>query len=169
MKFAKHNILISISLVIYVSCFAQREKIDSLINLLSSLHDTIRIDCMNDLCKEYIFKGRKDSAKYYASLAYEESTKLNYIHGIAKAFSNKSQIAKHFDDDFVQSEQYARNLCIGFKTREIIKALMNCIFISYTILLPKVNLTKEFTMVNSIINGPNNTGINQYFWMQRVG
>ncbi len=115
MKFAKHNILISISLVIYVSCFAQREKIDSLINLLSSLHDTIRIDCMNDLCKEYIFKGRKDSAKYYASLAYEESTKLNYIHGIAKAFSNKSQIAKHFDDDFVQSEQYARQSLYWFQ------------------------------------------------------
>jgi len=85
-------------------CFAQREKIDSLRKVLTSLQDTAEIDCLNSLSYEYIIAEKKDSAEHYATLAYEEAKKIDYIHGIAFSFSLQSQIAKHFDDDFVRSE-----------------------------------------------------------------
>ncbi len=85
-------------------CFAQKEKIDSLTKVLPLLKDTSRIDCLNQLSDAYILTTEKDSALYYASVALKESKKLNYIHGIAISFNNKSRIAKHFDDDFIQSE-----------------------------------------------------------------
>jgi len=111
LSFFKKNLLKKIcvftSLYIFIFtsfCFAQKERIDSLIKVLPSLKDTSRIDCLNQLSDAYILTTEKDSAVYYAGLAFKESEKLNYIHGIAISFNNKSRIAKHFDDDFIQSE-----------------------------------------------------------------
>jgi hypothetical protein len=85
-------------------CFSQREKIDSLLNVLSSLNDTARIDCLNELSNLYSEMENKDSAKYFADFAYARAKQLNYIPGIAVALSHKSGIARHFDDDFKGSE-----------------------------------------------------------------
>ncbi len=89
------------------SCLAQN-KTDSLRKLMTVLKDTPRIDCLNEISNAYILAEKKDSAIYFSNLAFNEAKKINYIHGIAVSFSRKCQIAKHFDDDFVQSEMFAR-------------------------------------------------------------
>jgi len=98
--------------IIQIFCWsiaiAQKEPTDSLKKKLLPLRDTARIDCLNELGFQYIKFSKKDSAEHYALLAYEESKKLNYIHGIAESFSCKSRIAKHFDDDFIKSEALGR-------------------------------------------------------------
>src|ERR671910_531556 len=85
-------------------CFAQREKANSLLNALPSLSDTARIDCLNELSNLYSEMENKDSATYFADFAYAGAKQLNYIPGIAVALSHKSEIARHFDDDFKGSE-----------------------------------------------------------------
>ncbi|HMH22290.1 MAG TPA: histidine kinase [Puia sp.] len=87
--------------------FGQQRSIDSLKAALPSLHDTARIDCLNGLGFQYILAEKRDSAGYYADLAYAAAKKTGYIHGIAETFACRSQIAKHFDDDFRKSEEFA--------------------------------------------------------------
>ena len=81
---------------------------DSLRKVLPLLRDTARIDCLNAISNEYISTEKKDSAEFYAVKAGLEAKAAYYIHGIAASLLLRSQIAKHFDDDFVQSEIYAR-------------------------------------------------------------
>ena len=91
----------------YLFCtitLAQIREIDSLKVILPALTDTARIDCLNQLSHAYIELDKKDSAGYYTALAYKEAKHSNYIHGIAVSLSLQAQIAKHFDDDFIQSE-----------------------------------------------------------------
>jgi len=87
---------------------AQRKQIDSLNKALSLLHDTLHIDCLNEISSEYILAEKKDSAIYFSNLAYHKARKINYAHSIAVSFSHKCQIAKHFDDDFIQSEAFGK-------------------------------------------------------------
>ena len=61
-----------------VVCFAQREKIDSLKKILPSLHDSARVDCLNELSETYLKFYNviathfiPDTPKYYADSAYE--------------------------------------------------------------------------------------------------
>lgn len=82
--------------------------IDSLKKALFSLHDTLRIDCLNEISNKYILAEKKDSAIFFSNLAYQEAQKINYIHGIAVCFACKAQIVKHFDDDFIQSETFGK-------------------------------------------------------------
>lgn len=101
-------ITLIISLCSCGSCFAQIDEIDSLEKILPTLADTVRIDCLHQLSLKYLFKSDKDSAIYYTDLVYNESKKINYIHGIAVALCCQSLIAKHFDDDFVRSERLGK-------------------------------------------------------------
>lgn len=103
---SKRNCLLIFAAQIFLTicCPAQPKIIDSLKKGLSGLTDTARVDCLNQLSYQYILAEKKDIALHYASLAYQESKQPNYIHGIAESFSLQSQIAKHFDDDFIQSE-----------------------------------------------------------------
>ncbi len=89
-------------------CFAQNEAAATLNQTLHSLRDSARIDCLNQLSYHYITTEKKDSAIYYALLGYQEAKNTNYIHGLAISLSRQSQIAKHFDDDFIKSEQLGR-------------------------------------------------------------
>src|SRR5215469_972978 len=100
--------LIIAHLLIYSCCFAQPSKIDSLLKVLPALKDTARIDCLHEISLKYLYRSNKDSARYYTNLGYEESKKTDYIHGIAVAFCCRSLIAKHFDDDYIQSEKLAK-------------------------------------------------------------
>jgi tetratricopeptide (TPR) repeat protein len=106
------KILITIvSILFAIIAFAQSpepHKTDSLKMLLPRLHDSARVDCLNELSDQYIVASNKDSARFYAETALNEARKINYIHGIAESFSHKSRIAKHFDDDFINSESLAR-------------------------------------------------------------
>ncbi|HMG68189.1 MAG TPA: histidine kinase, partial [Chitinophagaceae bacterium] len=87
---------------------AQPSQTDSLRKALATAKDTGRVDCLNKLSYACLGLEDKDSAVYFTDLAYKEAKKINYIHGIAESFSLKSQIAKHFDDDFVQSESFGK-------------------------------------------------------------
>src|SRR4051794_30873941 len=90
------------------TCFAQRDKIDSLQKILPALKDTSRIDCINALSSQYIRLLVRDSAEYFEALANKESKALGYIHGIAESISNQSGIYEFFDNDFIKAETLAR-------------------------------------------------------------
>jgi hypothetical protein len=74
----------------------ERIKIDSLKKLLSSLKDSARIDCLNSLGDVYIVYKGNDTAQYYTALAYTESKKINYIHGMAEAKSIEAETGENF-------------------------------------------------------------------------
>lgn len=103
--------ILALSSLLSSVAFAQNAsegKIDSLKMLLPFMHDTARVDCLNELSEQYILTSKKDSAEYYAETAYNEAKQINYIHGISESISYESRIAKHFDDDFIKSESLAR-------------------------------------------------------------
>ncbi len=83
-------------------------KIDSLKNSMSSLHDTLKIDCLNDLSYCYTLISNEDSARYFSELAETEAKRVNYIHGIAEALSRKAGIVQHFENNFQKEEEIAR-------------------------------------------------------------
>ena len=98
--FRRLFLFIAFYLFIFSSiCPAQRDKIDSLQKILPSLKDTARIDCMNELSFHYIRLLIRDSSECFETASYEESKKLNYIHGIAAATSNQAAIFEYFDNE----------------------------------------------------------------------
>src|SRR5579871_314067 len=95
--------------------FGQIKEIDSLKKLCPSLHDSSRVDCLNELSAQYISAAKKDSALCYADSAYAEAKKMVYIHGIAVAAIRKSKIVLHFDDDYVKSEALGKEALEWFE------------------------------------------------------
>jgi tetratricopeptide (TPR) repeat protein len=101
-------ILVAAVVSVSLNCSAQQKKIDSLKKSLPNLKDTARIDCLLELSSLYFCTPEKDSAIPYTQTAYEESKKLNYIHGLAVSFIRKSGIAICIHNDYPQTEKYAR-------------------------------------------------------------
>src|SRR5690349_11528697 len=100
------QITVLLSLIFFSSvCFAQREKIDSLRKNLPALKDSARIDCLNGLSESYLNLETFDMALYFVSLAYEEATKIGYIHGIAEALSLKARALSDKDNNYPLSEK----------------------------------------------------------------
>jgi hypothetical protein len=87
---------------------ASAQNIDSLKKVLPSLHDSARVDCLNDLSYSYTYISKKDSAEYYAAIAETEARKLNYIHGIAESVSRQAGMAEHFENNFFKEEGLAK-------------------------------------------------------------
>jgi sensor histidine kinase YesM len=87
---------------------AQQKEIDSLFRILPSVHDSARVDCLNELSFQYTRTLKRDSAVYFQSTANAEARNLGYIHGIAVAISNQAFIAEYFDNDFNKSESLSR-------------------------------------------------------------
>jgi len=87
---------------------ASAQNIDSLKKVLPSLHDTERIDCLNELSYCYTYISKKDSAEYYATVAENEARKLNYIHGIAESVSRQAGMVEHFENNFFKEEELAK-------------------------------------------------------------
>ncbi len=115
----KTNFFITLFLFAFSNAFAQyqyftKEKIDSLKSLLPSLHDTARIDCLNELSYAFTLISNKDSAVSYITLAYEEAKRLEYIHGIAEAIARQAGIAKNFESNFKKAEELARESLFWF-------------------------------------------------------
>jgi tetratricopeptide (TPR) repeat protein len=82
---------------------------------LSSLKDTARVDFLNALSQQYIEQEKKDSAMYFACMAFDESVALDYAYGKAVSLARKARIAKHFDDDFATVEKFALESLEWFK------------------------------------------------------
>jgi tetratricopeptide (TPR) repeat protein len=110
-----HGLIFLFSCLQFQTGLAQAEIIDSLKNALPSLKDTSRIDCLNELSFQYIRLLIRDSAKHFESVAYKESEKINYIHGIAECISNQSGIVEYFDNDLGKSETLANQSINLFK------------------------------------------------------
>ena len=87
------------------SLSAQQKEIDSMKKILPSLHDTDRIDCLNELSYCYTYISKKDSAAYYGSVAENEAKKLNYTHGIAESVSRQAGMAEHFENNCFKEEK----------------------------------------------------------------
>jgi tetratricopeptide (TPR) repeat protein len=100
---------------IFLSSFFPEKGLGQIKSQMPSLHDMILVDRFNDLSAHNISISKKDSAEYYADRALEEAQKIEYAHGIALAFSRKSQIAKHFDDDYTLSELFSKNALAYFE------------------------------------------------------
>jgi len=106
--------------------FAQNEhKVDSLKKVLPALHDSARVDCLNELSEAYLRsrgwyeKGPRntsiDSVEIWISAALEESHKIGYTYGIAKALSLKSDIVFTKYDDYPQTENLSRESIRNYK------------------------------------------------------
>lgn len=100
----KNACLLFLAVLFFLTGVAQPQDAASLKSALRPLQDSARIDRLNQLGYHYITAEKKDSANYYARLAYAEAKALGYGHGMAVSLSCQSQIAKHFDDDFIKSE-----------------------------------------------------------------
>ncbi|MEJ7680843.1 MAG: tetratricopeptide repeat protein [Segetibacter sp.] len=107
MLILKQIAFITTQIFLCTVCFAQREKIDSLKKALPSLKDSARVDCLNELSGIYL-KSYNDTARYYSAEAYEEASKVNYIHGIAEAQSCKGDAELNIEEDFQASEKLSR-------------------------------------------------------------
>jgi tetratricopeptide (TPR) repeat protein len=95
--------------------WAQNKEIDSLKRVLKTLHDSAHTDCLNELGTQYILLSEKDSAEFYVDIAYHESKRLHYVHGMAVSLAHKSRIANHFGGDFIASETLARESLAWFE------------------------------------------------------
>ncbi|HEV7621147.1 MAG TPA: histidine kinase, partial [Flavisolibacter sp.] len=113
------HLAITIFIVLFTSTVSgqdsDRRKAEMLIRLLPSLHDSSRIDDLNALSLIYLKMSKKDSAEFFSEKAIQEAKAINYYHGLAVAFSNKSRIAKHFDDDFIRSEAMGLESLLWFE------------------------------------------------------
>ena len=100
--------ILIISLLLVCAFSFSQTVLDSLKKQLPLLRDSMRIDCLNRMSAAYTDNLEKDGAEHTAKLAYEESEKLHYIHGIAMALAEKSLIAWYFYNDFGSMELLAR-------------------------------------------------------------
>lgn len=96
------------------SQFNEQLKIDSLVKLSPSLPDTQRIDNLNKISYSYTVLSKKPEAAYFAEAAFIESTKRNYIHGIAESLSRQAGIVQHFENDFHKEEILARRSLLWY-------------------------------------------------------
>src|SRR5436190_6498202 len=80
-SFSSKAIYISFFLSLFLVptlCFTQRARLDSLKKVLPSLHDSARVDCLNELSGSYIELNNDTAA--YCSIGFGRSFKKNYIH-----------------------------------------------------------------------------------------
>ena len=101
-------------ILVLLGCFANKSlhalsKLDSLFKVLPSLHDSARIDCLHEISVQYLVgKNDNDSCLYYANLCFQESSKINYIHGIAASFCLKAGVRNHEYKDYKGMEMLAK-------------------------------------------------------------
>jgi tetratricopeptide (TPR) repeat protein len=94
-----------LSFLLPVWLFSQTPHIENLRKILPFLRDSARIDSMNKLSLLYIEQSVKDSAEYYATLAYNQSSALHYIHGKAESISHQGNIKTYFYGNLSEAEK----------------------------------------------------------------
>ena len=67
-----------------------------------------KVESWNALSNQLYSQEKKRLAKHYAELAYRVSEQNGYAHGAAFSLLRLTQIAKHFEDDFKQTESLAK-------------------------------------------------------------
>jgi tetratricopeptide (TPR) repeat protein len=82
----KYFLIIIFTQVVVYSASGQLKNIDSLKKALPYLHDSARVDCLNEIVYYFFQISEKDSIEHYLPLEYNEAKKLNYAHGIAVSF-----------------------------------------------------------------------------------
>ncbi|MDN3657280.1 ATP-binding protein [Ferruginibacter paludis] len=102
-----------------------RNKIDRLNRALNTLHDSARIDCLNELSETYLGlpewfselreRPRLDSAEILISQALKSAKDIGYIYGAAKALSLKAKIAFEKYEDFLQTEVLCHEAVYNYK------------------------------------------------------
>ena len=114
MTFIKYIFLITNILLWNTICFGQIGKSDNMRKRLRLLHDSARVDCLNNLCNYYSpmhsftkSYANRDSIIHLSNLAYEEAIKLNYAHGIAESLLHKAE-AEEIVDNFPAIEIFSR-------------------------------------------------------------
>jgi sensor histidine kinase YesM len=95
-------------------CFTQDNKIDSLNRILPTLHDTAKVDCLNNLTYQYILAEKKDAADFFADKAQAAAKQINYANGIAVSIACQAHIVNHFHDDFIKSETLCKEAMLWF-------------------------------------------------------
>lgn len=98
-------LLIGFFLIAFLTATAQHK--DSLKKVLPTLKDSARVDYLNALSNAYLVSQQPDTAQYYTEMAYAESAKLNYVHGMAESKSLEAEIAMA-GDDFPKAERLSR-------------------------------------------------------------
>ena len=88
--------------------YGQTPRIDSLRMTLRFLKDSGKIDCMNEICREFLDLSMKDSAENYAASAYKQADLLRYSHGMGMALSRQASIQTLFYSNFAGAEKLDR-------------------------------------------------------------
>ena len=113
------QILFLIILILFCATgFAQRERIDSLKKILPLLHDSTRVDCLNELSEAFLLQQgngyipygltiiNMDSARLFARQALSEAEKTNYSKGQCKAYTSLGRIEGRLYDDYAATDNY---------------------------------------------------------------
>jgi signal transduction histidine kinase len=111
------KVLYSLVIIFFLqfSTFAQNRTIDGLKKILSSLKDSARVDCLNELSEVYRSTdtvtyniNKIDSVEFFAQQAFSEARKINYIYGQAKAVFFKGIVAFEKYNNYQDAEKLAR-------------------------------------------------------------
>ena len=137
---------------------AQQNGIDSLKQILPDLNDTGRIDCLNKLSSAFVFVEKEDSAGHYANLAYNESKKINYVHGIAVSYIRKARIAKHFADDFILSERLAQQSLMWYEKTANKEGLFDVYYELFYAVVPQSRFAEGAEYANKMYELSNEKG-----------
>src|SRR6187431_1318477 len=88
-----HNKLLSVFLLLTLQLSAQTARIDSLKQVLISLNNRGKVDCLNALASEYEFNFiRADSSLKYSELAYQYASAIRYTSGQAVALMSQGDV-----------------------------------------------------------------------------
>jgi tetratricopeptide (TPR) repeat protein len=102
MSISKKISLLVVQFLSCAVCIAQKENIDSLKKILITAKGIERINCLNTLSNGYYYKQKPDSVLFYASQAFAEAEKINYVQGMADAMFYKGKI----ENNLGAQEQY---------------------------------------------------------------
>ncbi len=106
-------IIVTLSILLTSNIYAQqhleKNKIDSLKNLLPLQKGINKIDCLNALSEEFWWPPRvlPDSISCWATLAYSEALKINYNSGLATSIMHLG-VAEIYRKNFLSAEKYLR-------------------------------------------------------------
>ena len=133
MSSARKILLLFAQIFLFAVCLAQKERIGSLKRILPSLHDSARVDCLNELSEVYLglpdwFSEKPtniqfDSAEIFSGQAFEEATRLSYGYGLARAISLRAEILFERYNNYSETEKLSREAIIYYQASQNKKGL----------------------------------------------
>ena len=95
--------------------------IDSLEKVLPLLHDSARVDCLNELSRSYaeeLIPGLFDSAWSLAKQSYAEASAINYIKGLGDASFRYGHLNRWHIWNFNETVKYYQEAISWYKKIE---------------------------------------------------